>query len=149
MRLLNRKKFHMFFVKALTWGTAGMFLFTFLLPLDPPDNEGKSPPYTKMIFLVSAMFLCGWIALFGLPKLSRSTTQMKLLANALSCVSASFSCAMCGLFIFLEDSPHLGSPWLVLPYFAVATYINVFCILPRMARYQPTKADLAPVKIIR
>lgn len=141
--VLKRKRSYIKIMRLPDVLSALVFLLACLMPLDPPHHQSMPLPayIMKWVYsLFAATVLC-WVWVHGLPALKQAKTLSQLYARGLSCTTCTFICAFSGVLVFLTDSPKLGSPFIVLPYVAVAIAIDRLFILPCAAGYQPTDAD--------
>ena len=142
--ILKSKRQAMIIVRVISGISLFWFPFSFLAFLDPPQSRLTLPPLAlKALYTLIAIGSLWYTAKIGVPQLKGAQTVMQLFLRSLACVGFTFICATCSLMAFLADTPHLGSPFIILPYAAAAVVVDWRYILPQMAAYQPTEDDLA------
>lgn len=148
--VLKRKRGYITIVRTASVLSALMFPIALLAFLDPPNSKlPLAPAVMKALYTLCAMCLLWWTLRRNLPLLRKAQTVSSLFLRGLCCVYGTFFCSLCGVFTFIADSPRLGSPLIVLPYVLAAVAVDWKYILPQMAAYQPTQADLSGVEIVR
>ena len=142
--VLKHKRRYIMIVRAVSAVSAFWFPFSFLAFLDPPEPKGHffSPIAMKALYALFASACIWWTLKRSLPSLQEAESVSQLFLRSLVCVQGTFLCATFGLLAFITDSPHLGSPLIVLPFVVVAEWVDWRCILPQMVAYQPTPRDL-------
>ena len=141
---LKHKRRYVMIVRAVSAVSAFWFPFSFLAFLDPPEPKGHlfSPAALKVVCALLAGVSIWWTLKRGVPALQQAESVVQLFLRSLICVQGTFLCATLGLFAFIADSPHLGSPLIVLPFVVAAVWVDWRYILPQMEAYEPTQRDL-------